>query len=160
MILFAETLGQTRYPCRSDNFNITIHNHASSCNKYVLCVAGEAVIKDCAPGFKFDLRRQICLPGDMANCDIENRECPPYDDPNNLIFINEFECDQYSFCNGGSKIQRRCGSGFHWNPEKNWCDFPENVGCLVSELFTYKNLFLVNSVLCVPFSTINFCFKF
>ena len=98
----------------------------------MLCVAGEAVVRDCAPGLKFDLRSQSCLPENIANCDIENRECPPYDDPNNLIFIPGYECEQYFICNQGVKLEQRCGSGFHWDLENSWCDFQENANCLVS----------------------------
>lgn len=64
--------------------------------------------------------------------------CPPEDDPTNLIFYpSKTRCDTYYFCQGGEPRKLKCAPGLHWNRKTNKCDSPENAKCEVVLKHTY-----------------------
>lgn len=123
--------GQVRYPCNEFSTDeVVLLNHATSCSQYVMCFSGEAVIRSCAPGLTFDVEDGHCK--EDAKCDVEDRACPPYDDPSHLIFHpNPDFCDQFSLCLNGEPLNRSCSVGLHWDRENSWCNFPDEANCPV-----------------------------
>lgn len=142
---------QVRYPCGElGTTEVKILNHATSCSKYVICIGGQATIRDCAPGLRFDVQEGTCKVG--ANCTVEDLECPLYDDPNELVFHpNAYTCEDFTMCANGQQIEGRCSEGLHWDRVKQWCTFPEEAGCPVS----IEILKIIQSFSC---QIIPFCF--
>lgn len=138
--LVSGALSQVRYPC-SDfaRDEVVLLNHATSCSKYVMCFGGDTVIRTCAPGLTFDVEDGHCK--ENAICDVENRPCPQYDDPTNLIFHPHPDfCDQFSLCLNGEPLNRTCAEGLHWDRENSWCNFPDEVNCPVSVVSDYMRI--------------------
>lgn len=123
---------QVQYPCGEvGTRDVFLLNHATSCNQYVLCIGGQPVIRNCAPGFRFDVEGQEC--STQANCSVEDLPCPLYNNPSELIFQpHSTECSTYYMCANGELMERQCWGGMHWDREQNWCTFPDSAMCPVS----------------------------
>ena len=44
-------------------------SHPDSCEKYILCMGGSEINRNCAPGFHFSRDFRTCVPPTMANCE-------------------------------------------------------------------------------------------
>lgn len=119
--------------------------HETSCEYFYKCSNRHIFLFPCPPGLHWSIQLDRCEWPWIANCDpamlpplgtttgnpIQN-ECPPRDDPNFIVFLNDFSrCDGYYLCFNGNKIHRTCSSGLHWNNYYRWCDKPENVQCIL-----------------------------
>uniref|UniRef100_A0A1B0EZL9 Chitin-binding type-2 domain-containing protein n=1 Tax=Phlebotomus papatasi TaxID=29031 RepID=A0A1B0EZL9_PHLPP len=94
---------------------------------------GRAVERSCRPGFHFDATALECRPPAAANCTLETDPCPPYDDPENIIFHpDENFCNRFHICYRGEKMQHNCGEGLYWDRVNEFCTFPEEADCPTS----------------------------
>lgn len=134
-----------RYPCGElGSEEVKFLNHATNCSQYVICIGGEARIRDCAPGLRFDVEEGVCKPD--AICTVEDLDCPLYDDPTELIFHPHADtCDQFWMCANGKPMERRCAQGLHWDRVNQWCTFPDDADCPVSNRNSYKTNALENA---------------
>lgn len=107
-------------------------SHPYNCEKYVLCVTGSRIKRNCPPGFHFSRNARSCKPAEIADCEDSALTCPKKDDLNNLIHLpNTENCGEYFVCFGGNKFPLACGDGLHWSvaeqnclkPSKAMCDF-------------------------------------
>ncbi|XP_055692104.1 peritrophin-1-like [Lutzomyia longipalpis] len=144
-VAYADT---TLYPCPS--YGLARLPHASSCAHFVQCVSGVAVIRECAPGFYFSTETGECKHPYLANCDLPERPCPLFNDPENLVFLPDAnQCDVYHLCYFGDPIQFRCADGLHWDPVNENCNYPSlancqavNVTCEATGIYTVPHPFL------------------
>lgn len=115
-------------------------SHPSSCEKYVLCIGGARIKRNCAPGFHFSRDFRSCVQPEIANCEDEDGEedeetCPEKDDLTNLVFLpNRENCEKYYLCFGGGQIPFSCANGLHWNRKENMCMVKDEAGC---KFFSY-----------------------
>lgn len=103
-----------------------------SCTEFYLCLAGFQIPRSCADGLEFSRSQNRCVPAEESDCDVPARpaECPPSNDPNNVIFISHpYDCQKYFICYNGFPEEFDCGPGLHWNPERNWCIREEDSSC-------------------------------
>lgn len=114
-------------------------SHPTSCEKYILCIGGSRLKRECAPGFHFSRDFRSCVQPEIANCasDEEGEEkdesfrCPAKDDLSNLIFLpNKENCEQFFLCFGGEKVPFSCANGLHWNRKAEMCMLPSEAGCM------------------------------
>lgn len=111
---------------------VQLFPHEESCSKYIMCFGGLALERSCAPDLHWSAKGEYCTTKAQAECDIENSLCPEVDDPNNIIFIpSQADCERYYLCHNGEKKPLQCAPDFHFNPNGNFCDFPENANCEV-----------------------------
>lgn len=109
-------------------------SHPDSCEKYVLCISGARIERDCQPGFHFSRDFRMCVPPQIAGCeDAEELTpfmCPSIDDPENLVFLPDPEdCEKHYLCHAGARVPFSCHQGLHWNREKEMCMLPKDAGC-------------------------------
>lgn len=109
------------YPC--PHSGTTRLAHSWSCSKFVQCVNGVAVERDCAQGLFFNADQQQCMNRYDAQCDIENNPCPTWDNPEDLTYLTHANnCNNYFMCYGGSPLSLQCAAGLNFNSITNQCD--------------------------------------
>lgn len=121
----------TIYPCPP--FGIYRIQHSSSCDRYVQCFAGVAVVRPCAPGMHYSEEDQQCMSPTQAACTRDQDVCPLYNDPTNLIYHqDDVECGKYYLCYDNKLHAYTCAEGLHWDTENERCAYPEDAECGVS----------------------------
>lgn len=122
-----------RFIERCPDEGITSVSHPDSCEKYVLCISGERIKRDCAPGFHFSRQFRMCVPPQIAGCendeDLTPYTCPSEDNIENLVFLADKDCEKYYLCNGGMRIPFSCHKGLHWNQKRQMCMLPKDTDC-------------------------------
>lgn len=114
--------------CRNDNDLHTIQ-HPFDCTQYYLCMEGHAMLRSCAPGLEFSAEMSQCMVPAEAACKFG--ECPSYNRP--LTFLSSTtNCSEFSICLNGEPVQHSCADGLHWDPDHEWCTFPDETNCEVS----------------------------
>lgn len=124
----AEPSSSNLYPC--PHSGTTRLAHSWSCSKFVQCVNGVAVDRDCAQGLFFNAEEQRCMNRSDAQCEIENNPCPTWDDPEDLTYLTHASsCSQYFMCYGRTPLPFNCAAGLNFNALTNQCD---TASCYVS----------------------------
>lgn len=114
--------------CRNDDDLHTIQ-HPFDCTQYYLCIEGRAMLRSCAPGLEFNTETSQCMVPEEAACKFGS--CPSYNVP--LTFLPSTKnCSEFSICLNGEPVNHRCADGLYWDPDNNWCTFPEETSCEVS----------------------------
>lgn len=109
------------YPCPDAGFSRIPHSW--SCSKFVQCVNGAAVEQDCARGLFYSAEHEYCTNPTTANCDIDERPCPRWTEPDDLVVLGDGEsCNQYYMCFDGEPTAFQCAPGLNFNGETNQCD--------------------------------------
>lgn len=102
-----------------------------TCTKFVLCYAGTPVVRECRDGLQYNADTDRCDFPQYVDC-VENM-CTIFNDPSNITFLaSKAACDKYYVCMSGDAYGLTCSNGLQFNPETNYCDFPENVDCEIS----------------------------
>lgn len=102
-----------------------------TCTKYVLCFAGEPVVRECVDGLQYNAETDRCDYPQYVDC-VDNL-CVRQNNPNNIVFIaSKSVCDKYYICVDGQPTNQTCSSGLQFNKETNNCDFPSRSKCEVS----------------------------
>lgn len=102
-----------------------------TCTKYVLCFAGEPVVRECVDGLQYNAETDRCDYPQYVDC-VDNL-CVRQNNPDNIVFIaSKSVCDKYYICVDGQPTNQTCSSGLQFNKETNSCDFPSRTNCEVS----------------------------
>lgn len=104
--------------------------HPYDCNRYYVCVSGEAMGRSCAPGLEFNPVMSQCMAPEEANC--VKTACPPYNIPLTFLPSNE-SCSAYYVCLFGEPLPLFCAEGLHWDQNNNWCTDPKDANCEVRD---------------------------
>lgn len=89
-----------------------------SCMDYTLCINGQSLERQCAPGTRFHPTRLECVQRELVECEADVR-CPPtgtelIHDPNS--------CLHFIICSDGMQLDRRqCAQGLVFDKETNRC---------------------------------------
>ncbi|XP_013775582.1 peritrophin-1-like isoform X2 [Limulus polyphemus] len=131
LLTFASVVYVKGFVCPQENGQFA---HETDCEKYWNCWKSEAFIGECKLGLLFEAERRICLDADMVDCGDRivpkidykpTEECPK---PVGL-FPKKENCAQYYHCVGGEPFLKNCPHGLLYDPENEWCDFPNRVDC-------------------------------
>jgi len=105
-------------------------SHPYNCEKYVLCVGGNRIKRNCGPGLHFSRNKRTCVQPNIAECKDEKYSCPEEDNLDELVFLpNTEDCGKYYVCFGGEPIPLRCGDGLHWSTEDQGCLAKNKANC-------------------------------
>ncbi|XP_043597829.1 chitin-binding domain protein cbd-1-like [Bombus pyrosoma] len=117
----------------------TLVHHECSCARYYYCEDGNKFPATCPNGMIFDYIRKVCDLPAAATCWNQKythdgylyehcyraAECAPFDHSRTPYG----ECSElYYECSNGVRCDRSCDRGLVFNPKKEQCDIPENVG--------------------------------
>jgi len=125
-----ESEDQIRCMPKCHPFNLTSFCYDRTCTKYVLCYAGEPVVRECAAGLQYNAMTDRCDYPQYVDC-VDNL-CVRQNDAENIIYIpSKSLCNKYYICVDGNPANWTCADGLQFNPKTNKCDFPSNVQCTV-----------------------------
>ncbi|KPJ19354.1 putative chitinase 3 [Papilio machaon] len=123
------------------------------CNKFYQCTIGELVEHTCPKDLLFNIEKNECdwpqnvICGDRvipdkdegnqdADGDANGGNCNPSEAPSicategsDDILIAHENCNQFYKCLQGVPVPLKCASNLLYNPNKEICDWPENVSC-------------------------------
>jgi Chitin binding Peritrophin-A domain len=108
--------------------------HQSSCSKYVVCLNGQAIQRECFAGLHWNSVAQQCMSPDQAQCTVADvPRCPSFVQNNTLNFLpSQNSCSKFFVCFNGEPLPRECAAGLHWDPMMDSC-IPANMSsCVVS----------------------------
>lgn len=112
------------YPC--PNSGLSRMAHSWSCSKYVQCVNGYAIERDCAPGLFFvaELPHEECMtPGPVwQNCVVEESPCPRWTDPEDVIYLTSNHGPVYFMCLDGEPVGMMCAINYFFDRMERRCD--------------------------------------
>lgn len=96
------------YECPDEG--IELIPYPNDCEKYILCVHGDRIKRNCAPDLHFSPVKRACMLPEDAECDGERVwECPDKDDLDDLVFLpNKEDCSKYYLCWEGDQIPMSC----------------------------------------------------
>ncbi|KFB46955.1 hypothetical protein ZHAS_00014969 [Anopheles sinensis] len=105
--------------------------HPQNCNQFITCSEGVSYVGQCADGYAFDRRMNVCNPVARVNCgEIVQKVCPTEDNPTVVVFLPSVDrCDEYFICRAGTAVPHFCAPGLHWDSTNERCDVAERVSC-------------------------------
>lgn len=110
--------------------------HSSSCDKYVQCFAGTAVVRNCGPNLHYNKVEEKCMSPTEAKCTRDKDLCPLFNDPTNLIYHQDLaECGKYYLCYNNKMHEYTCAEGLHWDTVNERCAYPEDAECGVRTIY-------------------------
>uniref|UniRef100_A0A182QJR7 Chitin-binding type-2 domain-containing protein n=1 Tax=Anopheles farauti TaxID=69004 RepID=A0A182QJR7_9DIPT len=122
------------------------------CDRYTICIEGQAFENTCDTGLYFDAVLGECNLKNETDCVVNPCQNPVPDPPILEIHPNEADCQQYILCVKGEPNVRNCAPGLFFDPDllqcvmaddcicpdgkyydsaKTLCDIPANVPCTV-----------------------------
>ncbi|XP_013140733.1 PREDICTED: chondroitin proteoglycan 2-like [Papilio polytes] len=125
------------------------------CNKFYQCTIGELVEHTCPEDLLFNIEKNECdwpqnvicgnrvIPDkDDSNQDVDtdgdenSGNCNPSEAPSicatkdsDGILVAHENCNQFYKCSEGVPVPLKCSANLLYNPNKERCDWPENVSC-------------------------------
>lgn len=102
-----------------------------SCQHWIFCQQQKATEGVCPGIYQFDQELQMCRYPDFVQCDIDavDIECPI---EGLELHPHPQHCDQYVACVNGFPRIINCAPGLLWDNNRETCDIPQNVECVVS----------------------------
>lgn len=112
-----------------------------SCDRYILCVNGHEVPRDCPAGMHFSREIRHCTHPLVANCVLpgltvaisttsEGETCPKIENENEMTFMrNNKDCQSYYLCTKDESVLFSCAEGLEWNAEKKKCMIESKANC-------------------------------
>lgn len=99
--------------------------YPGSCQRFVHCIFGTGMIRECAPGLQFNVVTGQCAVPEQANCN------PCRDNPANSVTFTRspFNCTRFSMCIGTVLSENQCAEGFRFDTRSNTCSLKQNVIC-------------------------------
>ncbi|XP_053667866.1 protein obstructor-E-like [Anopheles marshallii] len=99
----------------------------NQCDRYIICVAGEAFEVICSDGLFFDEKLGECNLKNETNC-IVNPCIPPPTDPIDTLPIhpNPGNCQQYIICLDDEPIIKDCAPNLFFDPNESKCTIEDN----------------------------------
>ncbi|XP_050090261.1 chitin-binding domain protein cbd-1-like [Anopheles aquasalis] len=112
--------------------------HPSLCAVYYRCINGVIIVRQCPAGLLFDTVREQCNPLiTVAGCllttilaasSMQAQNCSNF---NYTRFLaDNRKCNYYTVCFNGLPAPLVCPSGYHFNADKQLCDYPSLAGCI------------------------------
>lgn len=101
-----------------------------TCTKYVLCFAGEPVLRECSDGLQYNAMTDRCDYPQYVDC-VDNL-CVRDNNAAAITYIaSKSLCDKYYICVDGLPANQTCAPGLQYNPACQCCDFPSRANCTV-----------------------------
>lgn len=120
LVQATERISTQVYPC--PHTGATRLAHAWSCAKFVQCVNGVAVERDCGEGLFFSVTHQYCTTPSSAGCEVEQRLCPQWTETDDLVYLGDARnCNQYFMCFDGQPLALSCAPGLGFDHSTNQC---------------------------------------
>lgn len=93
-----------------------------SCQRFIRCVFGTAIIYECPTGLHFDEFRGVCNLPESANCN------PCKDNPVDSVSFSRdpTDCSRFSICVGTSLTEKICEEGSYFDLQKYGTDSLHN----------------------------------
>jgi hypothetical protein len=106
-------------------------SHPKNCEKFIICVNGIEIERNCPSGLHFSRALRECTTPEDAKCEVDSvLKCPKVDDPNNVIFLpNTKDCSMFYVCFSGEPHPITCADGLHWSVKAEDCLPPHEAGC-------------------------------
>lgn len=113
--------------------------HPESCEKYILCVNGHEVERNCPHGMHFSREIRNCAHPLVANCVIPTRfelpangdSCPPLQSTNDVVFMpNRNDCSSYYLCIKDESKLFTCAKGLHFDVNNRRCMKQDKAHCI------------------------------
>lgn len=93
-------------------------------------MSGVGVERECGPGLFYSENHQECVEYDSAYCERHVGPCPLYNDPDNMVYVNdETNCEKYYLCHHNQLQPFQCQSGFHYDISSKVCTHPALANC-------------------------------
>ncbi|KAH8369635.1 hypothetical protein KR093_000373, partial [Drosophila rubida] len=104
-----------------------------TCTKYVLCFAGQPVIRECCEGLQYNALIDRCDFPQYVDC-VDNL-CVRDNNAAAIVYVaSKALCSKYYICVDGQPVNQTCANGLQYNPDCECCDFPSRVNCTVESL--------------------------
>ena len=98
---------------------------SNSCIDYRLCINGVAILRQCAPGTRFDRAQERCAPQEVVQCPY--LRCP---EMGRSVAPDPSSCQHYLVCDYGDEVARReCAPDLLFDPDIGSCARSEDVFC-------------------------------
>lgn len=94
---------------------------------YYECRSGEPKQMVCPGDLEFNPKKKVCDWPRKPNQAVG--ECPKTDPEVPVILPDSDDCSVYYVCYDGQPFKGICPEDLLFNPERNYCDFPQNVNC-------------------------------
>lgn len=115
---------------------------ATNCRTYSVCWYGAHHNGECAAGYSFNQKNNLCDITNNYKCD--DHLCPP----TGIHAFRKFgSCNEYNFCFAGVHSTRSCAEGLHFDSKQNRCADPSVALCYAcpvkddaAELVTFAGL--------------------
>lgn len=127
-----------QFVCAQDNsvescINGQYYSHPGSCNLFYICVNGQLVTQNCAPGLHWNQAQQICDWSHNVPC-TKTHQFTKVDPTKMTCQDGSYDsypgdCNKYLTCLWGTYTAFSCAPGLHWNNVQKICDWPRNVDC-------------------------------
>uniref|UniRef100_A0A182JGD0 Chitin-binding type-2 domain-containing protein n=1 Tax=Anopheles atroparvus TaxID=41427 RepID=A0A182JGD0_ANOAO len=91
------------------------------CDRYTICVGGEAFEGVCDEALYFDAELGDCNYKNESGCVVNPCIQPPPNPPTLEIYPNDVDCQQYVICLNGEPIIRDCADGLFFDPAALQC---------------------------------------
>ncbi|KFB41688.1 AGAP010470-PA-like protein [Anopheles sinensis] len=91
------------------------------CDRYTICVGGEAFEGFCDEDLYFDVNLGDCNYKNESGCVVNPCTQPPPNPPVLEIYPNEADCQQYLICLNGQPTIRDCAPGLFFDPTTLQC---------------------------------------
>ncbi|XP_038049820.1 chitotriosidase-1-like [Patiria miniata] len=110
----------------------------SSCRMYYICNNGVASHLPCGQGLYFDPQSGTCNYPENVQCNVP--DTPLFcDDRADGFYMDPADCSKFFQCASGLTYPNSCLSGLLWNTDSNFCDWPGNVNCNQSVVFSCQD---------------------
>uniref|UniRef100_A0A182NDG0 Chitin-binding type-2 domain-containing protein n=1 Tax=Anopheles dirus TaxID=7168 RepID=A0A182NDG0_9DIPT len=91
------------------------------CDRFTICIGGNAFESSCDEGLYFDEVLQECNLKNETNCVVNPCVQPPPDPPILEMHPNDANCAQYVICLNGEPIVRDCAPNLFFDPNVSQC---------------------------------------
>lgn len=124
---FLETAGCDGFKCPADSNEISFIPNVDDCSSYFICMRGNEVPMNCAPGLHWSITENRCMDPDDANCPFDE----PFSCPETGVhqLPHPDNCEKYYLCVNGNEMEMTCPNDLHWSPHLNICTDPARAGC-------------------------------
>ena len=112
-----------------DPAKLSVHPLVKTCNKYVMCYAGQPILRQCCDDLQVDANGICNLP---TKVDCVANQCNIQNDAGNIVYIpSQADCSSYYICMSGTPVKQTCANNLLFNPACNCCDLASRVTCSI-----------------------------
>ncbi|EAA45005.4 AGAP010470-PA, partial [Anopheles gambiae str. PEST] len=119
---------------------LEIYPNPGNCKEYILCLNGEGIVRQCAPGLFFDEQATSCVAGfEGDGCTVKNVPCTIGPCTGNTA-LKAVEipniCTSYTLCVGETAYNRTCAEGTLFDSAYGDCVLASNSSCVENPCLT------------------------